>query len=222
GVYGAELSSAMISRAGFQVAPGNDGESSIAALKRQVGRLLASRPEAEVGAWNSGVDDSHSNGMAERAILEAKANARKLLNDPPLVARIARRAAMAIDVGRRGVGGKAPQERRRGMPSKMAFGEFGENASPLHVGARASRLGARFRPGVYSGIAEDNSDALVGVPTGEELEGCFGIDSEMGRKLGSEFDSPLSQRRHLKEQPAAPGALGAAPLRACIKRGDVD
>ena len=85
-------------------------------------------------------------GLAEHAVREVKAKARSLAHGlkrllgqelestHPVVTWLIQWAAMTINIGRRGIDGKTPWERRHGRPCRRSIAEFGERILWLPTG----------------------------------------------------------------------------------------
>eukprot|EP00974_Lingulodinium_polyedra_P054744 5267985-Lingulodinium_polyedra.AAC.1 len=73
---------------------------------------------------------------------------------------------MTINIGRRGLDGKTPWERRYGRSYKRSLAEFGEKVLYLPTGKRRANLEERYVPGIFLGVAMQSSDVIVGRPDG--------------------------------------------------------
>ena len=115
--------------------------------------LLKNKFGTEIVPEGSSVGDSSSNGLAEHAVREVKAKARSLAYElkkllggvepnakAPAVTWLVQWAAMTINIGRRGIDGKTPWERRHGRACKRSVAESGEKVMYLPTGRQPSRL----------------------------------------------------------------------------------
>ena len=73
---------------------------------------------------------------------------------------------MTINIGRRGIDGKTPWERRHGRPCRRSIAEFGEKILWLPTGKHKSHLEERYLRGVFLGIALHSNDIIVGKANG--------------------------------------------------------
>ena len=110
-----------ISRAGFErLNFRSDTKPAIVALKRAAGHILTPKFGTEIVPEEGSMGDSSSNGLAEHAVGEVKAKARRLAHglkrllgqelEPthPVVTWLIQWAAMTINIGRRGLMVKHP------------------------------------------------------------------------------------------------------------------
>ncbi|CAK0896231.1 unnamed protein product [Prorocentrum cordatum] len=141
----------------------SDGEAPLVALKTRVGAKLKEEYGVETVPEESAVGDSQGNGLAEHAVREVKAKvwtARAQVGDlhcasigvehlvTPWMVEF---AAMPINLGRRGAGGRAAWELRRGRPFNEDLACFSEKVMYLPRGQRKAGIDDKFIAGLYLG-----------------------------------------------------------------------
>ena len=193
--------------------------------------------------------DSSSNGLAEHAVREVKAKARSLAQglkrllgqelEPthPVVTWLIHWAAMTINIGRRGIDGKTPWERRHGRPCRRSIAEFGDRILCLPTGKHKSHLDERYLPGVFLGIALHSNDIMVGKANGSVglarsfrrlaesqrvdvmlLRGVRGVPWCPDPQVGAEVEAAVAPAPLVREvdlPPDPPPAAAPEPRRVC-------
>jgi len=148
------------------------------ALRRAIALQLTQKYGIAIVPEDASVGDSSGNGLAEHAVREIKAKTRslahalfrflgiKLPTSHPTLTWLVAWAAMTINMGRRGLDGKTPWERRFGKTCRRFVADFGEKLLYLPTGKRRSLLDERFQYGIFLGVAMQSSDIIVGKPDG--------------------------------------------------------
>ena len=249
----AQAVASSVSRAGFgRLSFRSDTEPAIVALKRVVGHILTTKFGTEIVPEEASMGDSSSNGLAEHAVREVKAKARSLAHglkrllgqelEPthPVVTWLIQWAAMTINIGRRGIDGKTPWERRHGRPCRRSIAEFGEKILWLPTGKHKSHLDERYLPGVFLGIALHSNDIMVGRENGSVglarsfrrlpesqrvdvmlLRGVRGVPWCPDPQVGAEVEvavAPAPLVREVDLPPDPPPAAAPEPRRVYIRR----
>ncbi|CAK0861852.1 unnamed protein product, partial [Prorocentrum cordatum] len=130
----------------------SDGEAPLVALQTRIGAKLKQGHGVEAVPEESAVGDSQGNGLAEHAVREVKAKvraARAQVDDfhgvsigieHPVTPWMVEFAAMSISLGRRGAGGRAAWELRRGRPFNKDLACFSEKVLHLPGGKRKAGI----------------------------------------------------------------------------------
>ena len=160
----------------------SDDEPAILDVKRAAMAIARARHGFDIMPESSPVGDHESNGLAEGAVRDVKAQCRtlrfaveelhgiKVSPRHPILAWLVPFAAFIVNVGRRGIDGRTPHYRRRGQDYKRALPAFSERVSYQIASHAASRIGDRFGSGIFLGVVPRSSAFWIGVEDGSVTE----------------------------------------------------
>ncbi len=166
----------------------SDGEPSLKALVRLIQQRRELEHIAETGVGNAGtlveeapLNDSASNGAAEKAVQEVEGHVRTwvsyveekmgqpLRGDSHVIPWLVEYVSTAINRTKVGSDGKTPYVRSKGKSSKTKLLPFGEKILwmlPKEVRRKNPKMTPRFNFGIWIGINETTGEYLVTTPEG--------------------------------------------------------
>ncbi|CAK0860738.1 unnamed protein product, partial [Prorocentrum cordatum] len=142
----------------------SDGEAPLVALKTRIGAKLEEECGIETVPEESAVGDSQGNGLAEHAVDDL--HGASIGVEHPVTPWMVEFAAMSINLGRRGAGGRAAWELRRGRPFNKDLACFSEKVLYLPGGKRKAGIEDKFLAGLYLGPTLRTDEVYIGTELG--------------------------------------------------------